>query len=137
MAKNDREIPDNREGPRSFTVFYQDVADGDFQRDASEELFALTGALRDEALRVNGKVKGEITIKLNISIDPRGVIGVDQDIKTKKPKIRRATAQAWITAGGNITLQHPRQLTLPVREVRTENDDVKEVDAQKRAPREV
>jgi hypothetical protein len=135
MAKGTQEPKDTREGPRSFTRFFDDIGEGDFQRDAAEKLFELVSALRDEAIYCNGKVKGKFALTLDFSIDPRGVVAVDCDSKIKKPTRKRAPAQAWITAGGNLTLEHPRQLKLPVREVKNDNhSDAREMDGDERSP---
>ncbi len=124
MAKNTREPVDTREGPRSFSVLMAEIADGDFQKDASKELFDLINTMRDAAIDTNGKVKGRLDLRFDISIDPRGVVSVEFDPKAKLlTKIKRAPAMAWITKGGNLTLEHPTQLKLGIREVRGDNSN--------------
>lgn len=124
MAKREREPVDTREGPRSFARFFEQVADGDFHRDASKRLFELSNALRDEAIRVDGKVKGKMTIVVDVSVDERGQVGFNCDSAIKIPKPKRTTAQAWITASGNLTLEHPTQIKLPLREVGGRESDI-------------
>jgi hypothetical protein len=103
-------------GPRSFARFFENIGEGDFHQEASEKLFELNNALVDHALRTDARVKGKLTLVFDISIDQRGVCGVSVETTVKKPKVKRAPAQAWITKG-NITFEHPRQTTLPLREV--------------------
>jgi len=105
------------EGPRSFARFIENVGEGDFHRDASDGLFDLGNAIQDLALRTESKVKGKMTIVVEMSCDARGVVGVTVDVQVKKPKVRKAAAQAWITKGGNVVFEHPRQTKLPLREV--------------------
>jgi hypothetical protein len=105
------------EGPRSFARFIENVGEGDFHQDASDALFELGKSIQDLALRTESKVKGKLTLTVDLSCDPRGVIGVNVDVVTKKPKAKRAPAQAWITKHGNVVFEHPRQTKLPLREV--------------------
>jgi hypothetical protein len=108
---------DPKEGPRSFARFIENVGDGDFHQDASDALFELGKAIQDLALRTESKVKGKLTLTIDMSCDARGVVGVNVDVVTKKPKAKRAPAQAWITKHGNVVFEHPRQTKLPLREV--------------------
>lgn len=120
-------------GPRSFARFFENVGEGDFHQDASAKLFELNNSLVEHALRTDAKVKGKLTIVFDVSIDPRGNVGVNVETTIKKPKVKRAPAQAWVTKG-NITFEHPRQGSLPgvLREVgwrepaRNDNDDAGE-----------
>lgn len=136
MAKRDREPVDKREGPRSFARFFEQVGDGDFHRDASKRLFELGNDLRDEALRVDGKVKGKLVITVDMSIDERGQVGFNCDSTVKMQKVKRTPAQAWITAGGNLTLEHPTQIKLPLREVGGRESD-RDVDDERGDAQEV
>jgi hypothetical protein len=45
------------------------------------------------------------------------VVGVNVDVNVKKPKTKRAAAQAWITKAGNVVFENPRQLKMNLREV--------------------
>jgi hypothetical protein len=110
---------DKEEGPRSFARLIENLGDGDVHAGLSDDLFDLIGKLRDASINLDGnaKVKGDMSIKLKVSIDARGNVGVDVDSSIKVPKRKRPTAQAWITAGGNLTTEHPRQTKLPLQEV--------------------
>lgn len=105
------------EGPRSFARFVEGVADGELHRLLSEELFKLGDQLQCDADRLNIKAKGTLTIKLNLSVDPRGVAGVEWDIDGKPPKHKHPAAQAWITPGGNFVFENPKQTKFDLREV--------------------
>jgi len=108
---------DKKEGPRSFARFIEQVGDGDLLADASSGLYELSNALQDESLRLNAKVKGKLIIEIPMTCDPRGVMGIDFNVKVNKPTKKRATAQAWVTKGGNVIFESPRQTSLPLREV--------------------
>lgn len=116
------------EGPRSLARFLESIGEGDFHADASEKFFELNNSLQDHALRTDSRVKGKMTMVFDVSIDQRGVVGVTIDTTIKKPKLKRAPAQAWVTKSGNLVTEHPRQTTLPLREVggrevKSDNDD--------------
>jgi len=105
------------EGPRSFARFIENVGEGDFHQDASDGLFDLGNAIQNLALRTESKVKGKLILTVDMSCDARGVVGVTVDVQVKKPKVKKAAAQAWITKSGNVVFEHPRQTKLPLREV--------------------
>lgn len=111
-----------RAGPRSFARFIETAGDGDFHQELSEGLQELSQSIQSEALRTNAKIKGKLSLTMTLSCDPRGVIGIDCDVAVKKPRAKRATAQAWINKDGNVVFEHPRQQKLPLREVTLERD---------------
>lgn len=117
MAKGEAEKTKEEKGPRSFARFIELVSEGEANMDASLALFELGNALQNESLRLNQKVKGELTLTFKMSCDARGVMGIDFDVKTKVPKKKRATAQAWVNKDGNTVFEPPRQIKLPLREV--------------------
>jgi hypothetical protein len=118
--------PEERaEGARSFARCLEGVADGKMIGEASEEFWAL---LRDVMMMAksrgpDGEAAGSFTLTLKISANARHEAEIGYDMSVKKPKKKRLTAMAWITKGGNITFEVPRQLGLPhVREVETSGD---------------
>lgn len=121
---------DKQEGPRSFTRFLEGLADGEAAYELSEKFYQLGSRLRDEALARNGKVKGELSFKIGVSIDARGQVGLTYAADVKMPKAQKVESIAWITKGGNVTFDHPRQGKLPLAEVKAprqvelEDDDV-------------
>lgn len=126
------------EGARSFARFVEGLGDGDMLADTSEALHKLSSALQDHALFVNDKAKGTMTIKIKASCDPRGVMGFDYDVEVKTPKRKRAPAQAWVTKGGNVQFENPRQPALPfVREVSIKREERDVDDGAERQVREV
>lgn len=125
------------EGPRSFARFLENVGDGDFHRDASDGLFDLGNAIQDLALRTETKIKGKLIITVDMSCDPRGVVGVNVDVQVKKPKVKHAAAQAWITKNGNVVFEHPRQTVLPLREVGARIEVIDDETGEVRSAKEV
>ena len=105
------------EGARSFARFLEKLADGDAHVELSEALHTLGAQLREEAIRVDNRVKGEITLKLAIEVEPNGVVAIRYDVKTKTPEAKRPSSVGWISTGGNLLFENPRQQKLPLREV--------------------
>lgn len=105
------------EGSRSAAVFLTKVADGELHARFSDELARLGAALLEEAKRRDGKVKGELVLKLAFSVAPSGISEVGYSVKVKKPEPKTSLGTHWITPGGNFVQENPRQQTLPLREV--------------------
>lgn len=105
------------EGPRAFSVFIQDLAEGEAHRQLSEQLHKVAKAVLSEAKARGNKAAGSITLKLIVASNSQGVAGVRYDIDVKLPKPQKSDGVFWITKGGNLTVENPRQLKLGVRDV--------------------
>lgn len=106
-----------REGPRSFGVFLHALADGEAMAACSNELHKLVSVLQDESLEQNAELKGELRLTIKVTADPKGHVAVSYDLATKEPKPVRSSSIMWITKGGNLTVENPRQQKLPLRDV--------------------
>ncbi len=94
-----------------------DLADGDANREASEELHKLIETLQKDADLRNAVSKGRMVIKIAASVDPRGVVTFGWDIERREPKPPRTGGVMWIGKDGQLTPQNPRQEKLPLYEV--------------------
>lgn len=118
----------NQEGPRSFARFIESLADGAANSQLSEELFELARKLQNEAQMRDVAVKGELTLKIKLSADPMGMVGVLYDVKRKDPTRPTRVGVMWLTKGGNLSAQNPRQPELPnIRQVKA-REEVREVE---------
>ncbi|GAB5541342.1 MAG: hypothetical protein SangKO_011020 [Sandaracinaceae bacterium] len=115
------------EGARSFTRALEMVADGDLVIDASAELFELNQALRREARIRRVAVKGTFTLKLQLVVEPNGPVEIHPSITTKRADRKTARGLLWLTPGGNLTAENPRQQNLPLREVAMGDDEPRDV----------
>lgn len=104
------------EGPRSFSVLLTSLDDGTVHADLSEKLHAVVSELRDRSVTEDRKLRGELTLKLTLDVR-KGVAEVTADITTKTPKRKREPSTVWVTKGGNLTTEVPRQEKLNLREV--------------------
>lgn len=116
---NEEELDERtEEGPRSFAHQLATMCDGETNIEASQELHDLLLNLRAEAAVRRKNVKGELIFRLSIEVTDHDIVTVAPPIKSKSPEPRRASTIMWLTAGGNLTPENPRQQTLPgVREV--------------------
>lgn len=105
------------EGPRCFVEFLRNVGYGDALRDLSDELHTLNNAMQDQALALNKRVTGELTLKLKFSQDERGVAGVAYEVVRKDPKKKTSESVFFVTKGGNLQIENPRQQKMPFRDV--------------------
>lgn len=105
------------EGPRSFSTLLGQLADGEAERDLSEQLLELTKKIQDEALARGSEAKGALSLKIAITADHKGVATVTYVVDVKHPKRRTSAQLYWLTKGGNLTPENPRQTKLPLRDV--------------------
>ena len=105
------------EGNRGFAVFLGQIDEGAFHAELSGATRELVTSLNEFANRFHRNGKGELTITLAFDVDEKGVTSVVGGFKAKLPKIPKAKSQFFLTAGGNLTLENPRQQKLPLREV--------------------
>ena len=101
-----------KEAPRSFVKFVDDLSDGLFAREAGEELFALGDALYSLAVQHGTKTKGEIKITFKIDCEKSGAATITPSIDVKLPKKPKLAGVMFMTKGGNFSATNPRQLEL-------------------------
>lgn len=127
MSKPNLTPEERSEGARSFARALEGVADGKMIGEASEEFWALLREVHAMAKSrgQDGEAAGSFTMVLKVSANAKGEAEIGYDLASKKPKKKRLTAVAWITKGGNLTFEVPRQLGLPhVRQVETTGDSL-------------
>lgn len=117
MSKAVKEEIDVDEGARGFAVLIQQLAEGAFHAEVSEEMQAVCKKLSELAYAYGSKQKGTLTLTLSLSADDNGTMTVDADVKTKTPKPRRERSLFFLTKGNNLVRENPRQRKLPLREV--------------------
>jgi|SRR5690606_22136906 len=125
------------EGPRSFAVVFQTIADGEAHTEASEEMQGLLKLLQEEARNTNGTASGSMTIKLGLKVDAKGVATIAYSVDVKKPTRKRPGATMWVTKGGNLSPDNPRQQKLPLRDVSAPSEQPRTVEETATMMREV
>lgn len=110
------ETPDE-EGTRGFAVLLQQVEEGALHAELSDELRDVCRDLHRMAKNYEQKAKGSLTLVLELVADPSGILTVKPSVTKKIPKAKRSGSAFWITGGGNLSVENPRQPRLPIREV--------------------
>lgn len=129
MSKQDKD-----EGARAFGVFLQKIDDGTVHAECSDELHALAKALKDHVVATNQKTKGTFTLKLTFTASPNGTVEVNADISSKPPKkAAHAPGMFWLTRGGNLTPENPKQPDLFPKEVPAAPASVRDIEETKPA----
>ena len=101
---------------RSFAQFLAAIDDGRLHGDLSDDLRDLIAKLHDAAQNSGGKAKGELNIKLLVSMYG-GLVEVTADHAVKAPKLKRGRTLFWATPENNLTRRNPAQPDLPFRDV--------------------
>ncbi|WP_236606454.1 hypothetical protein [Sandaracinus amylolyticus] len=84
----------------------------------SDELFELGRRLVHETTARDRTCTGELTLKIKLKADRSGLVATSYEIKRKDPSKSTTPGFAYLTAGGNLTSENPRQAELPgLREV--------------------
>lgn len=106
----------------SFVQFLHTVADGECQREATEQLHEVAQSLRRIVADTKGKIKAELTLKFVFSTDGGGVVDVDYDLTRKEPKPVRLKSALWLTGDGAFSGEAPRQESLNLAPLEARNE---------------
>ena len=88
---------------------------GDFAPHLQDEMNAVLKALKDAA-GTKGKAKGYLNLRLNFEVEGASC-SITPELTTKIPKTTRSPEMLFITEDGELSDQHPKQLTMFPREV--------------------
>jgi hypothetical protein len=103
---------------QAFAVFLQDLRDGRAHSELSAGLADLLAAVKD-----TGK-GGTLTLQLKIKPGARGrdvdKVVITDAVKVDLPKPERGEDFFWVNDDNQLSRNHPRQQSLPLREVQTE-----------------
>ena len=103
------------EGPRSFAVLLQGIREDDgttLNEEVSTQFHDFMKTLRAESISRDAKVSGTFTITFGVAVK-KGNATVSVDINAKTPKKKAPEVELWVTKGGNLTTEVPRQEKLP------------------------
>lgn len=98
----------DKEVSTDFTEFFSGLSCGDANHDASRE-FAKLLSEQHEVARLQGKAKGEITIKIQFVTEENLKTDIGYSIKTTMPKRKTPGSVAWVKANGTLVDADPRQ----------------------------
>lgn len=99
------------------------LKDGSFNADTTEPLMEFAQKLEAAGIDNNKKVKGTITLKIDVDFDPDKEFSVlTPSLAFKLPTAKHGSTVAWFTRDGRLSPNKPRQGNLfgTIREVTTE-----------------
>lgn len=100
-----------------LAVLLNEMNEGRLRDEATRELTALLGYLQAHSLSVNKAAKGALTLKLNVSVDPRGLVSLDGELAVKQPKPLLGGDCFFLTKKNGLARSNPKQPQLPFRAV--------------------
>jgi hypothetical protein len=128
MSKEAKKEPEEKEeGPRSFSVFVGNLAEGEAERELSYHLHEVCKRLQEEAHLRQAVVKGGLVLKIKIAADKNGTAAIHYDVEPKMPKRQTSNSVYWMTKGGNLTPDNPKQQSFKLKEVPAAKGEAREV----------
>jgi hypothetical protein len=105
----------------SVGALLDQLEDGQLSYELTQELQELAAKIRDVAQANGGKAKGELTLKLNLSLEG-DAFHIGSSFKMKAPELPRRRSIMWQDESGNFSRFPPRQTQMfgiraPVRVV--------------------
>lgn len=137
MARNTEDEP--KKSPTelpSFCRILSCLRDGDADIQLTEAMHGLLHTLQERA-EDTSEAKGELTLKLKVKVDNRGVVGITDDISVKEPNPGGGSSVFWLTEQGKLTPENPRQQKLPLRGIPGETRVAKDLPANDAGARSV
>ena len=124
MAKTEeKKKPPDEEGPRSFARVLELLDGGAAHSQLSADLQHLGITCKKEAVAQNGKVKAKLTFTLTMEVEPRDdTVALKWASKVQEPTRKTGGSIFWLTKGGNLSREAPKQLSLSVRVVETDGE---------------
>ena len=131
----DQRPPDDEEA-RDFSHFFNSLDEGNAAAEASVALQELVKETSAKAAHRMKALVGTLNIALAVAIDETGVSRVTYEIKAKPPKHKTQPSTFWVSKGGNLTPNNPRQIELGIRDVSRGQAPARDVAPVAAAPRE-
>ena len=114
------------EGARNFSVVLAHMKDEDEEGEPTgasaldlinETVHAMVSRLRDESIALDCERKGEVIVRVPIGVfKSKATVGVDVDAKYPKAPKRKPVG-LFVTKGGNLSTEQPKQKKLPLHAV--------------------
>lgn len=100
------------------------LRDGNFNQEVAEDIAEFSGKLEAIGCELERKVKGQITLKIDVERDGDGVYFLTPALTTKLPVVKHGRTIAWVTSDNRLTPNRPNQGNLfgTVRDVSSRRD---------------
>lgn len=117
---------DHEEGARSFAHFLMQANSGAMASDTSFEFRRMVDEMRRVAMQSNG-ASADFTLKIHLTLDDSDEVRVKFSARGKVSEPTRRKGTMWLSRGGNLIPENPRQQRLPLTEVPYERTPIKDL----------
>jgi hypothetical protein len=111
-------VAEREQSIQDFACLLNELDGGKLRDEASKKFADLMQYLHAYALDVHGRGKGCITLKLRACVDHTGIVSLDGEVEAKQPKPLRGQDSFYVTKRGGLSRNNPKQVELPLREVK-------------------
>lgn len=119
-------VEEIEEGARNFSVVLAHMKDEDEEGEptgasaldlVNAAVHDVVSHLRDESVALEAERKGEVVVRIPIAVfKSKATVGCDIEKKLPKAPKRKPTA-LYVTKGGNLSTEQPKQKKLPLHAV--------------------
>lgn len=120
----------------SFSVLVAKIDDGCLHAELTDEVRDLLKKLDEHSNNFGKAAKGEITLKIQLTVE-NGFVTLGGDVKTKAPPPRRGRSAMYLTKGWGLSHKNQKQPDLPFQEVPRTTDAPKEAKSAEQKPQGV
>lgn len=114
MATNTDQAKKPR-GMKHFMRVVQSLNHEEFAPELDDEWRLLLAELRRVSKTVSTDVKGKLTLTVDVKITAKNELTLTGGVKRTAPSMKRAGSHYFLTDDGDVTVDNPLQLKLPVR----------------------
>lgn len=119
-SPRDPELPAGRQ--RTFSAFLIEQRGGSLHGELTERLAEVVSAALEHG------EQGSLVLKVAVKPNKDGItVTVTDEVRCKVPEGDRGAALFYADEAGNLTRRDPRQPELPLKEVPSDNPDLREV----------
>lgn len=105
------------EESRSAAVLLPQIDEGALNAELSGAIHATTRKLYEMAVAYAKDTKGKVVLTIGLEVSPQGYVVVRGGVESKVPRARPTAGHFWLSPGGNLVLENPRQQKLPLRDI--------------------
>lgn len=93
----------------TMTDLIQMLRDGQFNLDVAEDIQKFSEAMEERGCETERKVKGKITLTIDVERETDGIYFFTPDLTFKLPKVPHGRTIGWVTGDNRFTPNKPHQ----------------------------
>lgn len=109
--------PPEEERPSAFGMLLTQIGDGELHEECGVQMQNLVRELVAQAKIYKRDTSGSLTLVLKVTAMGIGQVSVSGDVRAKMPTTKRPGSVFFATKGSNLSVENPRQSSLPFRDV--------------------